>query len=181
MANYESGTPDPAIPVTWTDTPLVKQRTRVKKVHLVEIRDALEALDGHIHVFNTHNSGAELPNVNVTWIVPNVDIIQGTTRVEAAPVNEVIGYIKDFDDHYHNVPHYSADSTQYDLNPTFEDDPIISYVTFIKATAWEEFRDHLESYAAHTHIVCCECECTCTCTCTCECQCTCECTCDFEI
>jgi hypothetical protein len=189
MTDFDSGYPSPSIPVSWTDDPLVSRETRIKKVHLTEMRAALEAMDGHIHTFNGNDSGAELPDVSVSWNTPDVDIIIGQTQPYSNHINEVIGFIKDFEGHYHNVPYYvpygGGDSTTYDPGFTFEDDPVVSHVTYIKASAWEELRSHLESYSTHIHTVCCECECqctcTCTCTCTCQCQCTCQCTCDAEI
>jgi len=170
MGNYTSSTSSPAIPVSWTDDPLVQYTTPIKKVHLTELRAALEAMDGHTHTFNTKTSGAELPNVSVSWAEASSSIVVGTTLIKAAHTQEIIDYIKAFDDHYHNVPDY-GNSTQYNLNPTFIDDPVTTSIE-IKTTAWEQLRTYMESYGNHTHVVCCECECTCTC----ECQCTCTCT-----
>jgi hypothetical protein len=171
MASYISGTPSPSVPVSWSES-LNAQTTSVKKAHLAELRASLEALDGHIHVFNGNNSGAELPNVSVTWAEPTASIVVNTTPVKASHVNEVITYLKAFVGHKHNVPAYSADSTLFSPSLSFIDDPVVSLVTGIKAAAWNELRAHMETYSTHTHTVCCECECECTCTCTCQCQCT---------
>jgi hypothetical protein len=187
MANYDSGTPVPATPVTWAETPLAINNTFARRSHLIELRTALESLDDHYHVFNGNNSQAELPDVTVSWAEASNDIKVNETFVKASHFQEIIEFIKDFDGHYHYVPGIggtgSKNSTAYNPGFTFEDDPIVAEVTWIKASAWEEVRDHLESYAAHIHTVCCECECTCTCTCTCDCDCTCtcECTCLGEI
>lgn len=180
MALVESGTPSPTIPVTWTDDPLVVDKTFIKKTHITEMRAALEALDGHIHVFDGNDSGAELDDVSVTWAVADAAIIVDKTEPLAAHFNEIITYLKAFDNHRHYVVAYSANSSYYNPGFTFEDDPVVADVTWIEQDANEELRTHLESMAAHTHEVCCECECTCTCTCTCHCDCTCTCTCRCE-
>lgn len=187
MGNYDSGTPVPAIPVSWSETPIVINITWAKKSHFVELREALEAMDGHYHVFNGNNSGAELPDVTVSWGEASNDIIVNETFVKASHFQEIIDYLKDFEEHYHYVSAYNhgigsqGNSTTFSPSFTFEDDPIIVDVTWIKATAWEEVRNHLETCSSHIHTVCCECECQCTCTCQCECECTCTCTCDPEI
>ncbi|MDD5422045.1 MAG: hypothetical protein PHT32_01295 [Candidatus Omnitrophica bacterium] len=187
MADYVSGPPKDSggnpVPVTWTDDPIQQDITEPKKQHLVEMRAALQALDGHYHVFNGNDSQPELPDVAVSWLVPNANIIIDETFVAAQHINEIIGFIKNFVGHYHYVPGYGKNSTTYSPSFSFEDDPVSVDVTWIKASAHEELRTHLESLAGHTHSVCCECECqcTCTCTCTCACTCTCECRCDAEM
>lgn len=180
MALVVSGTPSPAIPVTWTDDPLEVDKTNIKKTHIVEMRAALEALDGHIHVFAGHNSNVEDPDTTVTWAVANASIVVDKTEPLAAHFQEIIDFIKDFDNHRHYVPYYGKNSTYYAPGFTFEDDPLVADITWIEQDANEELRTHLESLSTHTHEVCCECECTCTCTCTCHCDCTCTCTCRCE-
>lgn len=180
MAIYDSTTPSPAIPVSWVEDPLVCDISFIKKSHLIELRAVLTALDGHTHVFNSVTSGAELPDVTVTWAESNASIVVDTTFIKASHMQELIDYLKDFDAHYHSVglPNGPYNSTTYDPTLTFQDDPIIADVTFIKEKAWSELRTYSEGYASHIHSVNCSCECTCTCTCTCQCQCqTAECCC----
>jgi len=185
MANYESGAAlssgGAAIPVTWTDDPIVEDSRDipVKKVHLTEFRAALEALDGHYHVFNGNNSQSELPDVSVSWNEASVDIIVDQTEVKAEHVNEIIGFLQDFEDHYHYIPAWDVNSDAYSPGFTWTDDPVVTDETEIKKEAFEdEVRTYLEALAEHTHNACCECECQCTCTCTCTCQCQCDCDCD---
>lgn len=184
MGSIVSGPPKDSggnpIPVTWTDDPLTQDVTPVKKTHIVEMRVALEALDGHYHVFSGNNSNAETPDVAVSWAESNAELIVDETPPKASHTNEIINFIKAFDGHYHYVPAYGLNSNSYAPGFSFEEDPVVALVTWIKASAHEELRTHLESLAAHTHTVCCECECTCTCTCTCHCDCTCTCTCRCE-
>ena len=181
MGTYTSTPPKDSggnpIPVTWTDDPLEQDITNIKKTHIVEMRATLEALDGHYHTFNGFDSNAELPDISVSWAESNAEIIVDETPPKDQHTNEIIDFIKDFDGHYHYVPNYGKNSSAYSPGFTFEDDPVTVDVTWIKASAHEELRTHLEALAAHTHTVCCECECTCTCTCTCDCDCTCTCTC----
>lgn len=178
MTTYASGVPTPAIPVTWTDDPLVVDTTKVKAAHLTELRASLTALDGHKHVFNGVTSGVEAPDVSApVWVEPTITV--NVTPVKAAHMNELITYLKLWDAaHYHTVSGMS-NSTVYDPTYTFETDPVVADVDLPKASGWEELRTYLESFAVHTHSACCECECQCTCTCTCtgNCGCTCNCTC----
>ena len=175
---YTSGTPVPSVPVSWTDIPLLSDITPVKRTHLMEMRIALEYLDGHYHVFNAIDSTDEKPGVSVTWAEPIITTDE--TWNKASHTQEVINYLIDFDGHYHTVtfPGYGdADSTPFSPGFTFEDNPIQADVMWIKATAHNELRSHLEDMATHYHEACCECECQCTCTCTCNCDCTCTCEC----
>ena len=183
MAQVTIGVPSPIIPVTWTDDPLQVDKTLIKKTHITEMRAALLALDGHVHVFGGNTSNAEDPAIVVTWAVSNANIVVDKTKPLAAHFQEIITFIKSFGNHRHYVPSYGKYSEYYNPGFTFEDDPLVADVTWIEQDANEELRMHLESLATHTHTVCCECECTCTCTCTChcDCTCTCECRCDPEM
>jgi len=182
MSEYTSGTSSPAIPVSWAET-INQSSTDIKKSHLVELRAALTAMDGHKHVFNSITSGAELPNVSVSYAESNESIVVGVTDVKASHAQEVIDFQKDFEAHYHSVNIGEGgpyNSSAFDPSFTFVDDPVVANQTDIKASAWTELRTHLETYSTHTHTVDCACECTCTCTCTCQCTCTCNCTCTCD-
>ena len=167
MSNYTSGSPVPTIPVTWTDDPLIADTYKEKKIHLVELRAALEALDGHYHVFNGINSQGELPNVTVAWVESSASIIVDQTKIKAAHYQEVMDFIKAYDGHYHYVPAWAVNSTTLNAGFVFTEDPLVQDVSWIKAYNNEEVRIAVEMLAAHVHGACCECECTCTCTCTC--------------
>lgn len=185
MPNYNSGTPSPAIPVSWTETISGGHVTAIKKAHTDELRAALTALDGHIHAFNSangyHNSQAELPNVSVSY----AEAITVGLATKAQHINELADYVKAFDAHYHQIPNYddnhatTKNSTTYDPTISITDDPKVANVTDIKAVHYNELRTYLEGFSTHIHSACCECECTCTCTCQCQgnCGCTCNCTC----
>jgi len=180
MTQYASGTPVPTIPVTWTDDPFISDSIKSKKIHLVEMRAALEALDGHYHVFNSVNSQGELPNVAVAWVEASVAIIVDSTKIKASHYQEIIDFIKAYDGHYHYIPTWAVNSTTLNSGFTFTADPLVQDVTWIDAFNHEELRSHIETLAAHVHGACCECECECTCTCTCTCQCQCDCNCDCQ-
>jgi len=194
MPNFTSTTSDPVISVSWVDT-LTVDVTKIKKSHLVELRTAVSELDGHVHTvartsYPSVISTTEIPDVSVTYVDSDASILVDQTKVKAQHMNELIGYLKDFDGHHHTLVNYDGqsgtagqdmnkDTTTYDPTLTFTDDPIVADVTEIKAVHTTELRTYLEGFNIHTHDACCECECQCTCTCQCtgDCGCTCNCTC----
>jgi hypothetical protein len=187
MTLINTSTPSPAVPVFWTDDPLTQNVTKVKAVHMEELRSALEALPLHTHSCVGVNTGPG-PNNSVVWT--DDPVVADATEVKAAHYNELVSSIKQQDNHNHSyskvVPDYiyASSTSYYDPTLTFLKDPAVTDVDESTASHWEQLRSFLEGFASHVHTVDCLCECqctcqcTCTCTCTCTCQCECTCTCD---
>jgi hypothetical protein len=199
-ATYTTTTPKKAdgspLTYSWTNDPLGADDMPLKKEHADQLRTVL--IDAHLHKHtagprvypaSSVNSGQENPNIVIAFTDPV--IIAEATKIRVAHLNELIGFIKDFEGvgtggHRHNFPAFSNEgvtaewSTYYTQALPFVVDPVVVDSTLESASAWQQLRTFLQHLTLHTHSVTCNCECTCTCTCTGTCGCTCECTCTCD-
>ena len=169
MVQYLSGNPIPNPSNTWSNDPVVADATAVRKVHLQELREALEDHSVHLHTFDGYTSTTELPNVSFTWTVPLVNIIPNVTKLSAGHWTELRTAVESSDMHYHNVPDLALDSSTLDLQVPGTWSAGLAAGEKPLKTHIDELRYSIGLMHNHTHTACCDSECSCECTCTCTC------------
>ena len=174
MTTWASGYSVPNPQGAW-DGSIIANLTKVRRVHLIELREFLEDLDGHYHVFGSENGSARIPSdAYANWSDASVDVKAGETKIRAGHFLEIRNALGILDGHYHTA--HGLNSTPKDIDTSWTSGTIAAEEK-IRADHISELRTVCSSLVDHTHIVCCECESTCSC----ECTCTCECTCNGEI
>ena len=159
MTTWASTVPIPNPSNSWTDGTITAGATRVKLQHLVELREFMEGMDGHYHVFEEDISASN-PDMDTDWVEGTNDLEAGVTRVKASHWEELRESLENLGDHTHTAKGYT--STTVDIDTTWtEDDPLVGETDYPKKTHIQDLRDACDILKNHTHTVCCDSECGC--------------------
>jgi hypothetical protein len=165
MTTWYAGAPIPDKAATWTDNIITAGTTTVKKRHLIELREMLETMHGHFHLFSDEASGTESPAGSVSWSDPSASIVADSTRVRAPHWNELRANLTAMN--YHTHTSHGQTSTSISYNVAWAT-PITADTTYPKKSHIDELRAACVILSGHTHTACCNAECGCNGTCGCQ-------------
>ena len=117
MGSTTSSVPIPNPYPGWSDSPVLASVTKVRKTHVDELRDFLEKMSDHVHLFSETTSQGPSPTTGVNW---GEEIKADETRVRDNHWLEVRSSLEDLDGHYHVVPGYSNSSSTKDIDTAWD-------------------------------------------------------------
>lgn len=168
MTTWTGSIPVPDSSASFEDASILQNVTKVREVHLRELRDVLKSLHNHYHVFDGSNSNTESPSAQGTFTEDPVTA--DVTQIKASHWLELRTACENFATHNHYVPSKSMTSSSFTVSAP----PVLGWSSGMaisdppRKPHIDELRAILQNFHSHTHTICCNSECGCNGTCGCQ-------------